>query len=128
MAIKALMLKKKIDRANSNLAPIMEKFEELETRESELQKALEEAETDEEISAVEEEVEKLESEKEENNKKIAPVDILPVGRAAGADRPGGGRVCLHPVRQGGRGVHAHGRGDPGSQGPGADGRAGADPL
>lgn len=68
MAIKALMLKKKIDRANSNLAPIMEKFKELETRESELQKALEEAETDEEISAVEEEVEKLESEKEENNK------------------------------------------------------------
>jgi len=68
MAIKALMLKKKIDRANGNLAPILEKFKELETRESELQKALEEAETDEEVNTVEEEVNALEAEKEENTK------------------------------------------------------------
>ena len=68
MAIKALMLKKKIDRANSNLAPILEKAKELELRESELQKALEEAETEEEINAVEEEVNALEADKENNKK------------------------------------------------------------
>lgn len=68
MAIKALMLKKKIDRASNALAPLMEKEKEFEVRESELQKALEEAETEEEINTVEEEVNTLEADKEANAK------------------------------------------------------------
>lgn len=68
MAIKALMLKKKIDRASNALAPLMEKEKEFELRESELQKALEEAETDEEVNTVEEEANALEADKEANTK------------------------------------------------------------
>lgn len=68
MAIKALMLRKKIDRASNALAPLLEKDKEFETRESELKKALEEAETDEEINAVEEEVNALDADKEANTK------------------------------------------------------------
>lgn len=68
MAIKALMLKKRIDRASNALAPLMEKEKEFEVRESELQKALEEAETEEEINTVEEEVNALEADKEANTK------------------------------------------------------------
>lgn len=68
MAIKALMLKKRIDRASNALAPLMEKEKEFEVRESELQKALEEAETEEEINTVEEEVTALEADKEANTK------------------------------------------------------------
>lgn len=74
MAIRALMLKKKIDRANANLTPLLDKKSEFETRESELQKALEEAETDEEINAVEEEVTQLESERKENEEAITALE------------------------------------------------------
>ena len=55
MAIKALMLKKKIDMRQKSLNELLAKDEEFETRESELAKALDEATTDDEVDAVEEE-------------------------------------------------------------------------
>lgn len=67
MAIKALMLKKKIDMRKTSLAELLAKDEEFEKRESELAKALEEATTDEEVNAVEEETEAFASEKKEHD-------------------------------------------------------------
>ncbi len=67
MAIKALMLKKKIDMRKKSLDELLAKDEEFATRESELAKALEEATTDEEVNAVEEETEKFAEEKKEHD-------------------------------------------------------------
>ena len=77
MAIKALMLKKKIDMRKKSLDELLAKDEEFETRESELAKALDEATTDEEVDAVEEESEKFAEEKaaHEEEKKVLGVDI-----------------------------------------------------
>lgn len=77
MAIKALMLKKKIDMRKKALDELLAKDEEFETRESELAKALDEATTDEEVDAVEEESEKFAEEKaaHEEEKKVLGVDI-----------------------------------------------------
>ena len=77
MAIKALMLKKKIDMRRKALDELLAKDEEFETRESELAKALDEATTDEEVDAVEEESAKFAEEKEahEEEKKKLGVDI-----------------------------------------------------
>lgn len=66
MALKVLMLKRKLDEKNKLLQAAREKEQELQTREAELEKAIEEAETEEEREAVEEEVETFETEKEEN--------------------------------------------------------------
>ena len=77
MAIKALMLKKKIDMRKKALDELLAKDEEFETRESELAKALDEATTDEEVDAVEEESTKFAEEKaahEEEKTKLG-VDI-----------------------------------------------------
>ena len=63
MAIKALMLKKKIDVKRSELDALLKTSEELEQREAELTQAIEEAETEEERSAVEEAVEQFEADK-----------------------------------------------------------------
>lgn len=63
MAIKALMLKKKIDMRQKSLDELLAKDEEFATRESELAKALDEATTDEEVDAVEDESEKFAEEK-----------------------------------------------------------------
>lgn len=67
MAIRALMLKKKIDMRQKSLDELLIKDEEFTTRESELAKALEEATTDEETTTVEEEVEKFTGEKKEHD-------------------------------------------------------------
>ena len=64
MALKALMLKKKIDQRKKALDELVGKFTDMETRESELAKAIEEATTDEELNAVNDEIEALNSEKE----------------------------------------------------------------
>lgn len=71
MAIKALMLRKKIDDKRRDLEKLTAtrdeltaKVEELATRESELETAITEAETDEEKAAVEDAVEKFEADKE----------------------------------------------------------------
>lgn len=63
MAIKALMLKKKLDVKRSELDALLTESEELEKREAELTQAVEEAETEEEQRAVEEAVEQFEADK-----------------------------------------------------------------
>lgn len=64
MALKALMLKKKIDQRKKALDELLGKVAEMETRESELAKAIEEATTDEETKAVDEEIDLFNSNKE----------------------------------------------------------------
>ena len=63
MALRALMLRKKIDDAKKALAAVEESMNGFEAREAEIAKAIEEAETDEERSAVEEEITKFDGEK-----------------------------------------------------------------
>ena len=63
MALRAIMLRSKIDKKKSELEALREKDTEFTTREAELKKAIEEASTDEEQAAVQEEVEKYETEK-----------------------------------------------------------------
>lgn len=63
MALKALMLRKKIDGAKKQLEALREKDADFEKREAELEAAVEEAETDEEKTTVEEEIEAFETEK-----------------------------------------------------------------
>lgn len=63
MAIKALMLKKKIDLRQKSLDALLAKDEEFSTRESELAKAIEEATTDEEVNVAEEAMTAFEGEK-----------------------------------------------------------------
>lgn len=66
MALKVLMLKRKLDEKRKLLQEATEKEAELQKREAELEQSIEEAETEEEKAAVEEEVEKFETEKGEN--------------------------------------------------------------
>ena len=63
MALRAIMLRSKIDKKKSELEALRQKDAEFATREAELEKAIEEASTDEEQAAVQEEVEKYETEK-----------------------------------------------------------------
>lgn len=65
MALKALMLKRKIDLKRKDLAALVEKETELQTREAELSRAIEEATTDEETATVEEEINLFNSSKDE---------------------------------------------------------------
>lgn len=74
MALKALMLRKKIDGAKKNLEALVEKSEQLQKREADLEKAIEETETEEEQKAVEEEIEKFETEKKENEDATAKLE------------------------------------------------------
>lgn len=63
MALKALMLKKKLDEKRKALDELVAKSEEFEKREAELEQAIEEAETDEEKETVETVVNDFEEEK-----------------------------------------------------------------
>lgn len=63
MALKALMLRKKLNDKQAALEALRSRDAEFETREAELTAAVEEASTDEEQAAVEEEVDKFEKEK-----------------------------------------------------------------
>lgn len=63
MALKALMLKKKIDQRSKALEALAAKDADFAKRESELTKAIDEAEADEELNAVNEEIDALNSEK-----------------------------------------------------------------
>lgn len=63
MALKVLMLRKRLNDANKNLEALRAKDAELETREAELAQSIEEAATDEERSAVEEEITTYEADK-----------------------------------------------------------------
>ena len=63
MAIKALMLRKKIDLKQKELAKLAEARADLEKREAEAEKAIEEVETDEQMAAVQETVDALKEER-----------------------------------------------------------------
>ena len=69
MAIRQLMLSKKIEQRKSSLVELQTQQEGLTTRSADLEKALEEAKTDEEIAAVEEEADKLDAEQSELDEK-----------------------------------------------------------
>lgn len=73
MALKALMLRKKIDGKQKELAALRAKDEEFTKREAELEAAINEAKTDEEQKAVEEEVDTFNEEKSAND--AAKVDL-----------------------------------------------------
>ena len=68
MALKALMLKRKIDLRRKDLNALIAKDEEMQTRESELAKAIEEATTEEETKTVEEEIDLFNTSKDEHEK------------------------------------------------------------
>lgn len=63
MALKALMLRKKLNDARKALEALRSKDADFETREADLEKSIEEATTDEERAAVEEEIENFTAEK-----------------------------------------------------------------
>jgi hypothetical protein len=63
MALKALMIRKKLTDANKSLEALRQKDAELEKREAELTQSIEEAQTDEERSAVEEAVNAFDADK-----------------------------------------------------------------
>lgn len=65
--LKQLMITKKIEQRKSELADLLIKDEEFEKRSQDLEVLIEEARTDEEIKVVEEEIEKLEKEKQEHS-------------------------------------------------------------
>ena len=69
MALKVLMTKKKIDAKRADLEALKAETN-FETREADLEKSIDEAETDEERDAVEEEINKLEAEKAEKQEQI----------------------------------------------------------
>src|SRR5690625_1811672 len=71
MSIRQLMIQRQIDQKNELLASLREKDEGFETRSEELEESINQAETDEEMEVVEDEIDKLESEKadHENQKK-----------------------------------------------------------
>lgn len=63
MALKQIMLSRKIEHKKNELAALREKDAEFQTREADLEKAIEEAQTEDEQKAVEEEVDKFDTEK-----------------------------------------------------------------
>lgn len=63
MALKQIMLSRKIEHKKNELAALREKDADFQTREKELEKAIEEAQTEDEQKAVEDEVEKFDTEK-----------------------------------------------------------------
>lgn len=69
MALKVLMLRKKLNDANKALKELRDKDAEFESREAELEASIEEAETDEEKEAVEEEIGAFEADKAEHTEK-----------------------------------------------------------
>ena len=74
MALKALLLKKRIDAKKKELEALRAKTEELEKRQGELAKAIEETETDEQRSEVEEMVTAFEGEKGQHDKAVADLE------------------------------------------------------
>lgn len=71
MALKAIMLRSKIDKKRSELNALLEKDADFEAREAELEQAIEEAQTEEEQQAVSEQVEAFEAEKTEHEESKA---------------------------------------------------------
>ena len=63
MALKVLMLRKKLDLKKAELRELDKKFDELPEREAQIEQAISEAESDEERSVVEESIEAFEKDK-----------------------------------------------------------------
>lgn len=70
MALKVLMLRKKLDEANKSLKTLRDKEAEFEKREAELETAIGEAQTEEEQKTVEEAVEAFESERQGHKESV----------------------------------------------------------
>ncbi|MEV2908580.1 hypothetical protein ABNF65_07940 [Paenibacillus larvae] len=69
MALRQLMISKKIEQRKAALTELLEQENGFNTRSAELEAAIDEAKTDEEIAAVEEEVSKLDADKAELTEK-----------------------------------------------------------
>lgn len=74
MALKALMIRKRLNDANRALASLKEKETEFVAREADLEKSIEEAETEEERAAVEEAIEAFEKERSENGQAVSDLE------------------------------------------------------
>lgn len=74
MALKALLLKRKIEEKKSRMADLSAKGEELTSREAELETAVEEAKTDEELRAVQEVVDSFSVEREEHREAVSALE------------------------------------------------------
>lgn len=74
MALRALMLGKELSTKKTRLEELRAKMTELETREAEIAQAIEEAETDEEKTAVEEAVTGFEADKDETTKEVESLE------------------------------------------------------
>lgn len=74
MALKQLMISKKIEQRKASMAELQVQEETLKTREAELETALEEAKTDEEIALVEENTDKLETDKADLEEKKSKLE------------------------------------------------------
>lgn len=74
MALKQLMIQKKIDQRKSALDGLLKKDDDFAKRSSDLEASIEEAKTDEEVSTVEEEIEKLETEKKEHDEQKSKLE------------------------------------------------------
>lgn len=68
MPLKQLMIQKKIDQRKAGLEELLKREDSFKTRSDELEQSISEANTDEEVEAVEGEIEKLEGEKTEHDK------------------------------------------------------------
>ena len=74
MALKQIMLSRKIEQKKNELTSLREKDADFQTREEDLEKAIEEAQSEEEQKAVEEEVEKFDTEKSEHDEAKAKLE------------------------------------------------------
>ncbi|ABJ09619.1 phage capsid protein [Bacillus phage 1] len=74
MALRQLMLAKKIEQRKAALAELLEQEKALQKRSEELEAAIDEANTDEEIAVVEDEINKLEGEKTELEEKKSKLE------------------------------------------------------
>lgn len=112
MALKALLLRRKIDEKNQALKEQRTKADELQVREAELEASIDEAQTDEEKAAVEQAVEEFERERAENEatakslqeeiaaaeRELAELErSAPVAQGAAADEGKGERKDKHQM-------------------------------
>ena len=74
MALRALMKRKELDRLNAELETLRNTAAGFEAREADIATMIEEAETDEERSAVQEEIESFEAERDATNNQIAELE------------------------------------------------------
>ncbi|WP_404466546.1 phage major capsid protein [Planococcus rifietoensis] len=74
MALKQLLVAKKIEQRKSSLKELTQKDEDFSKRSADLEAAIDEANTDEEVTAVEEEATKLDTDQEEHDSKKADLE------------------------------------------------------